>query len=647
MSALRISRSAAAAAALLLLAGCGPRTHVAPIVRANEGSFDVITSFRIQDGQALQRHTQPLPPSAYRFGWFVSPSPGVTPRRGGHRKIHPVLLQRLALGPSTVTEEVLVTYQDTLHVPRFATFVPGVTTTPADTSAKIAAASTQIQSIIAARSAQSDSDSAAVAQRFAATMVDRTFWLTRSQLIRLPRDSVPALARMPGVVYVRPARAGEEPPQMNTTTIDDPSRVRWWMQSDPYYVTSLQRGKIALLDTGIRFDHQILNHTGQFDLRGNCITGNTQCEVYVASDAYDISPGDGHGTMSAGILNGELSGNDAVRGLTQITIDSYRIYAAAPTGTNYNYGPSEPDLDAPALQHCLENVLGSFSGVIAVEAQAEEDDLGPTSLAADQAFDGGAVIVAANGNNDVSTGPLEVRAPGNARRVLGIGGYSVRYGDDIVEQINGPANDLRIKPDLQAPTNYETGSNLSTSSYSDFGGTSGATASAAGAAALFRNLLLDESESVDPGYVYAGLIACGDQSYPFNNTNGAGHFRLPNDAWYWMVKLSLSHGEISDVPVDITGLNLASVAAGIWWPERAAWSGEVALDTHSEVALTLTAEDSGGRLSATSRETESVFQRANFQVASPLTKLTATVSADKVRSGPQTIYLVVLGYNAP
>src|SRR5262249_31684131 len=127
--------------------------------------------------------------------------------------------------------------------------------------------------------------------------------------------------------------------------------------------------------------------------------------------------------MSAGIINGELSGNTAVQGLTQIAIDSYRIYAAAPTGNNL----SEPDLDAPALQHCLENVLNSFSGVIAVEAQAEETDLGPTSLAADQAFDGGAVIVAANGNIEVSSGPLAVRAPANARRVLGIGGYSVRY----------------------------------------------------------------------------------------------------------------------------------------------------------------------------------------------------------------------------
>lgn len=631
--------AALAAGALWLLAGCGPRTHIAPTQRASEDRFDVITSLRIEDGHALNRRETPLPPGAYRYGLFARRSPGLRRLPGPHEKIHPDLMRRLALGPSTSFEDVLVTFQDTLHIPRFPTFSAWSGTTPSDTSSKLNSAVALVQQIRTTRQTQRDADSAAVVTRFNATVLDNSFWLTRSVRIRVLRDSIPSLAASPGVVYVRPNVASEHPPQMNGSLLDNPDRVRAWVGADPYFVPELQRGKLALLDTGVNTDHEMLHLADQFDVRADCVHLDASGNPSALGLNSDLSPGDGHGTMSAGIINGRSPYNAAARGLSQITIDSYRIYRSDPADPN-----GEPVLDATALSHSLETLFSSFGGVVTVEAQAVETDVGGISQAADQAFDGGAVIVAANGNIDDGDPTPKVRAPANARRALGIGAYSVRYGNDAVEQIQGPAPDLRIKPDLQAPTSYETASAASRTAYGGHGGTSGATAVAGGAAALFRNLLLGEDASVDPGYVYAGLIACGDRLPPFNNTNGAGHFRLPNDSWFWMVKVSLSNDEHSYVELDASGLDLTRVAAGIWWPERAKWVGGVQVDSHSDVSLRLKVADAGESSYGFSGEKESVFQRADVQVAAPVTSLVADIHARTVRDGPQTVYLVVLGY---
>ena len=654
-SAVSILRGAAVAVLLPLLTGCGPRTHVAGVPRSGESNFDVITSFLIRDGQALNRQETPLPPGAYRFGFFARPSPGLRPVAGAgtRSKLHSALLRRMMLGPPGTTEDVVVTFADTVRIPRF----PNVSgwQTLADSSSKGTGARNMIDSLRIARAPERAADESTMVTQFGAVILDNTFWLTRSLVIRIPRNRLAALAASSGVLNVRPAGPTEPPPGMNTSEKDDPDIVRWWLGADAYYVDELQRGTLALLDTGVRSHHPV-SHTAHRMFRESSQFGQRADLVYPSGNstlpAYpdDISPGPGHGTMSAGIINGRLKETELKywdsRGLTKLAIDSYLIYSVPASASNPT-PPPEPGLEGGTLQHALESTFLSFGGVIVVEAQAEDDHNSGISLAADGAFDGGAVVVAANGNVDVGGSDIFVRAPANARKALGIGAYSVRSGISAVEQIPGPADDLRTKPDLQAPTGYETASKPSDESYSGHSGTSGATAVAGGAAALFRNLLADEYESVDPGYVYAGLIASATKPWAYDkNVNGGGWLRLPNNSWCWTMKLSLSNDEHFEHVFDTSGLSMSRVAAGIWWPERAKVVDGVEMETHSDITLTLKAADANASPSGTSNDKESVFQRVAFQVASPVSGLTVRAHARTVPDGPQTVYLVVLAYQA-
>jgi serine protease AprX len=139
--------------------------------------------------------------------------------------------------------------------------------------------------------------------------------------------------------------------------------------------------------------------------------------------------------------------------------------------------------------------VGVLDRVIVAEMQGGGDDLSAISRAADAAFDAGAVVIAANGNNGPSAST--VNTPANAHRVIGVGNFDVQTQNQVTSQSRGPAPDGRFKPDIQAPTNTETASNAFDTAFRSFGGTSGATPYAAGAAALLRNWLRGSSFSID------------------------------------------------------------------------------------------------------------------------------------------------------
>ena len=265
--------------------------------------------------------------------------------------------------------------------------------------------------------------------------------------------------------------------------------------------------------------------------------------------------------------------------------------------------------------------------VIVAEMQGSGNDQSSISIAADNAFDAGAVVIAANGNNGPNAST--VNTPANAHKVIGVGNYDVQTLAQITSQSRGPAPDNRIKPDIQAPTNTETASNASDTALRVFTGTSGATPYAAGSAALVRNFLRGTSSTIDPGQVYAFLILSGQRTYPFDNTTGAGRLVLPTNGTAWWGKVSVGAGATVDILLNVSGGSPNTLDAALWWPETATQS-------HNDIDLRLV--DPSGISQEASISAPSVFERA--RVAGSVTPGTwkLRLSGFSVPSGPQTVY---------
>jgi subtilisin family serine protease len=193
----------------------------------------------------------------------------------------------------------------------------------------------------------------------------------------------------------------------------------------------------------------------------------------------------------------------------------------------------------------------------------------------------------------------------------------------------GPTLDNRIKPDIQAPTNTETASNVSDTSLQVFTGTSGATPYAGGAAALLRERLRGSNSSLDPGQVYSHLILSGRQPLFDNNTGVGVIFLPPVNGTEWFGKVSVANGATIDIPLNIlAGGSLNNLNGALWWPETIE-------QTHNDIDLYLV--DPSGTERVSSLSGPSVFERARVDG-------TITTGSWKLRirgysvTGSQTVY---------
>jgi len=436
------------------------------------------------------------------------------------------------------------------------------------------------------------------------------FWLISGFVTELPLELLPWLAEEERIAYVQPQFAGEEPPQDGNASNDvDDGRRR--IVSDPYYSAVSHTGSyIGLLDTGVRSSHRLFTNPSHLDYLFDCMTSTCCCSFTATGcntgDVYD------HGTSSAAIIVGNDRYGNAHRGVTQMTLDSFRIY--------------DPYLDSAAAVRAFQCAIKVWDRVIVGEIQSSEGEKGAIAAAADAAYDAGAAIISANGNYGPKT--ETVASPGSAHKSIGVGAYDVVSEALMSYQGRGPTSDGRVKPDIQCPTNTETACRASDTCLSTFGGTSGSTPYAAGAAALVRRWLGGHG-TWDPGSVYSFLINGGDRSWPsIDNNNGAGHLGLPVNGYTSWGKLAVNDGMVIDLKIHVSG-GMRDLHAALWWPESRT-------ELHDDVDLYLI--DPNGTIRARSVLTPSVFEFA--QVDGSLTPgvWTIRVKAFRMKSAPQTVY---------
>lgn len=430
-----------------------------------------------------------------------------------------------------------------------------------------------------------------------ARVVER-YWLIKAVAADVPLQAVDAVAAMSGVLRVELDEGARPPFDVNFN--NDEADARALIRTDPYFSSA---GWIGLIDTGVRASHTLFNAPGRLGVRKDL---TTTVSPNPDDDCWN------HGTSSAGILSGNINLTDAFRGITGLLVDSFKVYPKA-------CGGGVPSAAVTAFQEALKEA----DRVIVAELQFPGNEVSAVSVAADAAFDAGAVVIAANGNFGPNLGTVNV--PAVAQKVIGVGAVDVETLAQYAAQSRGPAGDGRIKPDVQAPTNADTASSVNDVATQVFTGTSGATPHAAGAAALIRNFL--GGAFVEPGAVYAHLIMTGSQTAPFNNTNGAGLLKLGSGGVSWRGKVAMVNAQTLDVP-NFVAATPNRLSAAIWWPEKPA--------VHNDIDLALV--DPSGVVRATSSSSGGVFERVsvNGPIAQGTWKL--RISGFNVPSASQQVY---------
>ncbi len=526
----------------------------------------------------------------------ISRFDAVKPRRADPRlKINPLVRKQIASLGAGERVEVLVVFDDPVGIPRFpepATGERGAN----GADRKYSGRRDEIVKSLEARR-EGDSEPLAILREFNGEILER-FWLINAVRVQLPVEALEKLSANARVLAIDPT-ATDIPPPQDADATNDVDDGRAIIRSDPYFNLGLNSGFIGLLDTGVRDTHIVFATPDNLDFLRDCVGGGANCNTG-AITTTDPWP---HGTASAAIISAGTGGGAAFRGVTDVTLDSFRIYGAA-DGTRGG-------LNVDAAVRGFQQAVAVGDRVIVGEIQLPSTNaFDALAVAADAAFDSGAVVVSANGNDP--DGGTSVSSPAIAHKSLGVGRTDIGTAGPHAGSLRGPAPDNRLKPDIHAPSNTETARGSGDNAFARFNGTSGATPYAAGAAAILRNWLR-QFGAIDPGQVYAQMIISGRRGGAVNNTNGAGLLALPVNGWAWWGKTEVSNLETINIPLDI-GAGHVLFDAALWWPEGR--GGSLGLtEQHSDIDIRLI--DPSGVTRASGLMIPSVFERV--QIAGAVT----------------------------
>jgi hypothetical protein len=465
-----------------------------------------------------------------------------------------------------------------------------------------------IEGIRSARAPKYDALEASLSRTEGAQVTER-FWLINGVVAKLPIGQVRALAARAEVAHVEERFSGEKPPVFTATESSARSRTG----TDPYFSATV--GFIGLIDTGVRSTHNLFNSPSHLAIQADCENG-TSNNCFTGTG---LNPDDSfwnHGTSSASELtaNGRLGNTN--RGMTQLFVDSWKVYTECAVGCGYDRAAGVRAFQAGVT-------FGDF--VFDVEVQDTDGPNGSSGTAADAAFDTGTIVVSANGN--FGSGAGTVRSPADARKVLGVGAYDVVNGSLQSYSGRGPTADGRFKPDFTAPTNVNAASNASATALQNFGGTSAATPHGAAAAALLSDRFGAMGMDTSPGQIYAAMINAGSGT-GFDNNNGTGKLKLESlsKSKFFSGNVTVTPGAVIDIPLTFTPTS--KVEAAIWWPETTAG--------HNDVDLVLL--DPKGATAAFSMTSVSVFEKVRNTKSRTGGTWKVRISAFNLTTSSQQVY---------
>ena len=576
-----------------------------PDLRESEDVSNRVFAARIQEGKVTEFTATDLSRKSFSREPFKKakrerPKPDLEPG-----KVHPLLQRWLKERPDDA-ELIVINFRDDFRTPRFPEPVAGESRKSRGNAQALRRADELVAQIRAKRVGGYKEIAETLQGSYEAKVVE-TFWLVKAVTVKMPLAMVPKLADRKEVMYLEPDRTEDKPSQdANANNNVQDGRAR--LNSDPYFGVGLTGGFIGLLDSGIRATHRQFTSPSTIAFRRDCVNGGNDCNTGAA-----LNPNDdcwNHGTSSAAIITANARDGQEFRGVTGITLDSFKVYPSTFDAS----GNCTGNLSTTAAVRGFERAVAVLDRVIVAEMQGSGNYLSAVSVAADNAYDAGAVVIAANGNNGPAA--ATVNAPGSAHRVIGIGNFDVQTQTQVDSQSRGPtpttasSRTCRPRP-TRRPPEYGLRVRHAVRDVGTCGVPGVRRHERCHALRRGRGSTGAPVEGLQPhhrsGAVYAFLILSGQQSYPLNNTSGAGPIRLPTDGWAWWGKVAVNNRDTIDIPINVAGTP-NRVDAAIRWPEGAQQFLFVTLESDNDVDLSLI--DPGGTSRASSLSIPSVFERA-------------------------------------
>lgn len=243
--------------------------------------------------------------------------------------------------------EVIITFQDKLRIPRFPVANAAESRDSVFNRFAMNQADNMIRQIETARADEYQKLAADLKANYGADVTE-TFWLINGVVAEIPLGSVTQLATRDDVRYIEPSSSGEPPPDLNFFNDVDDGRGR--IVSDPYFNLGQTTGFIGILDTGVRSTHTLYSSNLSIVLDCNtnasCSGGNPQDDCW------------NHGTSTGAIISGNSNLGSAFRGVTDITLDSFKVYPGGCGG-----------LSSTAAVRGFQRALAVLDRVIVAEMQ--------------------------------------------------------------------------------------------------------------------------------------------------------------------------------------------------------------------------------------------------------------------------------------
>lgn len=545
--------------------------------------LNVINSGEFVDGQLVNVTRTPLPVDATSDAPPSAPKPGAPAASGPPNKVHPKLEEAVRTRPGHELVKVIVMFSEDTEIPKMP-FLDGLQPRDSEENrARLAVIQSHVDAIKAQRAPRYQEKARALHRDFGAR-IEEEFWLVNGVVAEVPVSAIHGISQRPDVLYVQPNERDIKP--LGYYVSDGRSRIN----SDPYFNANLTSGYIGVVDSGIRTTHSLLSSPSRIGVALDCTSGSCSASATATTDSCN------HGTAEAAILTGNSNIGPLYRGVTGITVDSFKVFDESCMAF------------AADVTVAIQGAVLRGDRVISLALATPENELGIVATAADNAFNANRIVIAGAGNNGPNSGT--VTSPGLAHKVIAVGAENVNSA--LLESYSGrgPTADWRTKPDIIAPTSTKTASNTGDTATWYFTGTSGATPYVSGAAMLISNFY-QRYMTVDAGHVYAALIAFGNNSsttVQYDNNRGAGRLVLATGGYLDWGTTTSTTGKNVDIPV-VVQANRKSIDVAIWWPETA-------VQTHNDLDLRLI--NPSGQIVGSSLGGGGVFEKVHFDTTTSL-----------------------------